>query len=333
MTERLRRQTARAAAAAVLLLAAACSGGGRFHGERLLMGTRFAIEVDGVGAAEAEEAIGAAFDEVARVERPLSEWREDSEISALNRAAGDGPVAVGRELLDVLSRARQISELTGGAFDVTFAACGSLWSIPERRIPTESQLAACRPHVGWRKLLIDAAKGTAVLSERGMRAGIAGIAKGYGIDRAAEVLEAHGISSYFVDGGGDIRLRSSPGRRPWRVGIAHPRRPGKLLGTIELRQGAVVTSGDYLQYFVRDGVRYHHILDPRTGRVARASVAVTVIARDAMTADALATGLFVMGPERGLDLVESLPDVEALFVAPDLSVHASSGFPELESGG
>jgi thiamine biosynthesis lipoprotein len=166
-----------------------------------------------------------------------------------------------------------------------------------------------------------------------MKIGIAGIGKGFGVDRAAEVLARRGLTDWIVDGGGDIRLSGGRAGEPWQVGIAHPRRHGRLWGRLDLSSGAVVTSGDYESYFERDGVRHHHILDPATGRPSRGTAAVTVLAPDATTADALATGLMVLGPERGLALVESLAGVEALFIASDASVTRSSGFPELRDDG
>jgi thiamine biosynthesis lipoprotein len=294
----------------------------------MLMGTQFGIQVVAADESRAREAIDAAFAEVARVEEALSEWRETSEISAVNRAAGGDPVAVGPELLDVLQRSVRASELTEGAFDVTFASCGHLWSFADPRIPNRSELDACLPRVDFRRIEIDPERSSVFLPHSEMRIGIAGIGKGYGVDRAAEVLESHGITDYIVDGGGDVRLRGRNLERPWSVGIAHPRQRGELLGTVELDRGSVVSSGDYMSFFERDGVRYHHILDPATGMPAREAIAVTVIAPEATEADALATGLFVMGPERGLRLVESLPGVEALLLTDDLTVHASRGFPD-----
>lgn len=295
---------------------------------RAKMGTTFEIQIRVLSAEEGRAAIDAAFDEIDRVEALLSEWRETSEISALNRAAGGAEVAIGDDLRAVLTRASEISELTGGAFDVTFAACGGSWSFREPfRVATEEELDSCRTHVGWRKVLIDVERRTAALPDPSMRVGIAGIGKGYGVDRAAAILESRGVRDYIVDGGGDIRLSTSPGTRPWMVGIAHPRRPGALWGSVSESSGAIVTSGDYEAFFVRDGIRYHHILDPRTGRPSTAASAVTVIAPDATTADALATGLVVLGPEQGLALVESLPEVEALFLVEDREHSRSSGFP------
>lgn len=292
------------------------------------MGTQFGIQVVAADEAAARDAIEAAWGEIERVEALLSEWRESSEISAVNRAAGRAAaVPVGPELLEVVERSVELSERTEGAFDVTFASCGRLWSFSRPRIPGDDELRDCLGRVDFRKIEIDREHSTLRLPERGMRIGIAGIGKGYGVDRAAAVLEARGLTDYIVDGGGDVRVRGRNVGGPWRIGIAHPRRPGEMFGRVEIDSGAIVTSGDYMSFFERDGVRYHHILDPATGRPARGAVAVTVIAPDATGADALATGLFVLGPARGLALVERLPGVEALFFDADVQARASSGFP------
>lgn len=301
-----------------------------FRARQMLMGTFFDIQVVAEGEARATAAMDEAFAEIARVEGLLSEWRETSEISEVNRNAGRRPVVVGPELYDVVERSVWASELTGGAFDVTFAACGGLWSFRDARVPGEGELAACLDLVDYRDLRLGRHASTIYLPREGMRIGIGGIGKGYGVDRAAELLEARGFSDYIVDGGGDVRLSGGNVHRPWRVGIAHPRRRGELYGRLTANHGAIVTSGDYEQHFEKDGVVYHHILDPATGQPARQSVAVTVIAPTALDADALATGLFVLGPSAGLALVERLDGVEALFFAPDLTVRRSSGFPAVE---
>jgi len=300
-----------------------------FRARQMLMGTYFDIQVVSDRERDAQGSIEAAFAELARIEELLSEWRETSEISEVNRRAGQGAVVVGPELYTVVDRALRIGELTGGAFDLTFASCGGLWSVREERIPDDAAIAICLPNVDYRRVLLDPGRSTIHLPGEGMRIGIAGIGKGYGIDRAAEVLEAHGIADYVVDGGGDIRLRGSKPEGAWTVGIQNPRQLQELYASLSPGGGAIVTSGDYQQYFERDGVRYHHILDPATGHPARRTVAVTVIASNAMDADALATGLFVLGPERGLALVERMERVDALFFDPALSVVRSSGFPEL----
>lgn len=306
---------------------AAAGSARRLHAAQTLMGTTFQIRAVTTNAARGCEAINAAFREVARQEMLFSEYRPDSDISAINRAAGGAPVSVHAEVFMLLQRARWASHATDGAFDVTAAACGRLWSVRERRVPDQTTLASCLALVDYRNLRLDPWRSTAWLPAEGMRVGLGGIAKGYGVDRAAEVLQAAGVTRFVVDGGGDLRVEGTDLEGAWLVQIAHPREAGGIVGAVRLTRGAVVTSGDYVRYFEMDGVRYHHLLDPATGQPARRSVAVTVIAPTATDADALATALFVLGPERGLPLVGRLPGVEALFFDNDLTMSASRGFP------
>jgi len=320
----------------LVLFAIACGGesgesgeSGLLRARQMLMGTYFDIQVASADEAAAEVAMRAAFAEVARVEELLSEWRETSEISEVNRRAGERPAPVGPELLEVVEQSARLSKLTGGAFDISFAACGGLWSFREGRVPADAALDDCLTRVDYRQVVIQRERSTIYLPREGMRIGIAGIGKGYGVDRAAEVLEAAGFTDYIVDGGGDIRVRGAKPDGDWTVGIQDPHRRDRLWATLAVGHGSIVTSGDYQQFFDRDGVRYHHILDPSTGRPARRSQAVTVLAPSAAEADALATGLFVMGSDDGLALVERLEGVEALFFGPGGEMTHSSGFPEL----
>ncbi len=292
--------------------------------EQPLMGTRFEIQVYAIDGPAAALAIDEAFAEIARVEDAISEWREASDISALNRAAGDGPYQAGPDLLAVIESGLDVSRLTEGAFDMTFASCGGLWSFRDERIPSSQAIEECLPLVDWRSVELDVVAGTVALAP-GSAVGVGGIGKGYGVDRAAAVLEAHGLVHYIVDGGGDLRIRGQRGDHPWTVAVAHPRGRGTL-GTLEVSEGAVVTSGDYERYFERDGVRYHHILDPRTGLPARNSHSVTVVAPDATTADAFSTGFFVLGPARAIALAEQLDGVDALVVGPEDLVLMTDGF-------
>jgi len=325
----------RAAAAAWLAGLAACAGPGAGH-PRLLRETRvelgapFEIQLVAADPAAARDALAAAWAEIERLDRVLSEWRETSEISAVNRRAGQGPLALGPEAYAVVERSIEFSRLTGGAFDLTWATCGGLWSVSARRIPSAAEVQACLPRIGWHKLRLDPAARTIELPDAEQRIGIGGIGVGYVVDRVARLLEEHGVTDYLIDAAGDVLLAGTKAGTPWRVAIADPRRHGEIWGALAPGQGAIATSGDYERYFERDGVRYHHIVDPATGRPADRTVAVTVVAPDAITADALSTGLFVLGPERGLELVESLPGVEALFFGPDLAVRRSSGFPAVD---
>jgi thiamine biosynthesis lipoprotein len=288
-----------------------------------LMGTPWSLAIVGDGV-KAEAAAKAAFAEVARVEGVMSEWRPTSEVSRLN-AAGGAPVVLSPELFDLLRRARDLGDRSGGAFDVTWAALRGVWDFDAGRVPAPDAVAAAKARIDYRRLALDAATRTATLPA-GRAVGLGGIAKGHGIDRAAAVLREHGFSAFLVDGGGDLYVagEKAPGQ-PWTVGVQHPRRRDELMVALPVRDAAVVTSGDYERFFEVEGRRYHHIIDPRTGMPADRSVAVTVRAADATFADALATALFVMGPERGVALAATLAGVDAAVLAADGRVVATSG--------
>lgn len=294
--------------------------------ERQLMATLFRIDVIVDDETAGREAIEEALAEIQSAEGILSNWDDDSQISELNRSAGVQPVVVSQELMAVLQRAYEVAELTDGAFDISFASCSGLWSIRDRRIPSDEELASCLAHVDYRKVALDPTQPAVYITDPGTRLGIAGLAKGYRVDRAARILEDRGITDYVVDGGGDMRVSTGSTGTSWPIRVAHPRRETPL-GTVVVASGAIATSGDYEWFFEHSGVRYHHILDPATGHPARRSTSATVIAPSAVEADALATGLFVMGPREGLALAERLPGVEAMLIAADLSVHTTSGFP------
>lgn len=296
--------------------------------ERELMATLFRIDVVVDDPALGRAAIDAAFTTIENAELVLSNWDEESQISRLNRAAGVQPMVVSHELLAVLQRALAVAELTSGAFDISFASCGGLWSIRDRRIPSDDELQACLTHVNYRNVALDLERSAVQISDPETQLGIAGLAKGYRVDSAAQVLVDRGIVDFVVDGGGDMRVSTGSPGTSWPICVAHPRRDTPL-GTIGVTSGAIATSGDYEWFFEHKGVRYHHILDPSTGYPARRSASATVIAPTAVDADALATGLFVMGPAEGLALAERLPGVEAMVIAPDMTVNTTSGFPEV----
>lgn len=293
------------------------------------MGTEFRVSVSTDQPAAARTAISDALAEVARVEGLLGTRSEESEVSRINVGAGAEPVLVSDETVALLARALEISERSGGAFDVTYAALSPVWrSLREEppRLPTDEAIEEARQLVGWRDLIVDRQAATVQLRRAGMAINLGGIGKGHGVDRAGEVLVEHGFTNFIVGGGGDLLVRGSKRGTPWRLGVQHPRRRGELLGEVTLLGDlALVTSGDYERFVEIDGVRYHHIVDPRTGRPARGCAGVTLTAPDATTADAMATAVFVLGPERGLRLVEESEGVEVLIVDQEMEITMSAG--------
>jgi thiamine biosynthesis lipoprotein len=299
---------------------------GTLRVQRQLMGTVWNIEVaHGGRAAEASAAIDRAYAEVARVESLMSEWREDSPLSAVNRSAGGAPVEVPGELRAIIERSNQYSAKSGGAFDISWRGMGRLWKLDDSfRVPAPEAVAEAVARVNYRDIRIE---GNRVgLARAGMSLGLGAIAKGYGVDRASGVLRQAGFANFLVDGGGDLYLGGDKDGTPWTIGIQHPRAErGQLLGRVRVRNQSLVTSGDYERFRIVDGVRYHHIIDVRNGYPARLCQSVSVMAPSAEQADALATALFVLGPEAGLALAKQ-EGVQAMIVDAQGQAHFTDGF-------
>ena len=238
-------------------------------------------------------------------------------------------MVVAREVITVIQRAQQVARATGGAFDITVGAYRGLWKFDEDKdgtVPDPADVAARLPLVGYRDVRVNLARNTVQLRRKGMRITLGGIAKGYAVDRAVKLLHRHGFKDFLLQAGGDLYISGRRGDRPWRVGVRDPRGDASTpFALVELEDRTFSTSGDYERSVIVDGVRYHHILDPATGHPAMRCRSVTVLARDAFTADAWSTALFVLGPEKGMALVEKRPDLEAVFVDALSQVHASSG--------
>lgn len=290
-----------------------------------VMGTDLQLKALGSDEAKLQLAIAAAEHELRRIEDLMTDWRA-SPLTRLNDAAGRGATVVPRELAAIVQRAGEISRLTAGAFDITYAGVGRLWDFESRpaSVPNDSEIAAALAFVGWDRIAVDDAAGTVTLPA-GMRIGLGGIAKGYGVDRAMQVLLDHGVEHAIVNAGGDLKALGRNGAAPWEIAVKHPRDREQLVALLRVSNVAMVTSGDYERFFEHEGRRYHHILDPRTGRPGEGAMSATVLAPSAEFADALATALCVLGPGRGLPLVESLARVEAIVIDMAGDPHASSG--------
>lgn len=277
----------------------------------------------------ANRAFDAVFAEFNRLDALMSVWKPGSDVLRLNEAAGQQPVAVSRETMEALTTARQMSEWTGGKFDVTFGALSDVWKFDQDQddsVPSASAIAARIGLIDYRRLRLDEQAGTAFLERKGMRAHLGGIGKGLAVDHAVALLQGAGLKDFSIQAGGDLYVAGKHGDRAWRLGIADPRAPdGAVFARVELEDSTFSTSGDYERFFIKDGVRYHHILDPATGQPARLSRSVTILSKRAILADGLSTGVFLLGPEKGMALIEQLPDVEGVIVGADNQVHVSTG--------
>jgi thiamine biosynthesis lipoprotein len=270
-----------------------------------------------------------AFDEFDRLDRLLSVWKDGSDVLRVNAEAGHAPVKVSPETLEVLRLARQVSEWTGGKFDVTFGAMSGLWKFDhdqDNKIPRPEDIRRQLPLIDYRAIDVDPEAATVLLRRAGMRLHFGGIGKGYAVDRAAAILRGEGVTDFLIQSGGDLYAGGSRGDRPWRTGIRDPRGPAdRIFSAMNVHDETFSTSGDYERYFMQDGRRYHHILDPDNGQPAMGCRSVTIVAKQAVLADGLSTGVFILGPRAGMALIEKLPDVEGVIVSDRNEVLVSSG--------
>jgi thiamine biosynthesis lipoprotein len=309
----------------------------RFEFKQVHMGTEFRIVLYAPDEPTAKKASDAAFERIAQLDGIMSDYKSTSELMQLCKKAGGDPEPVSDDLLAVLTRALEISRLTDGAFDITVGPVVRLWRRARRTLmmPDADELAAARKLVGYQQVQIDAKKHTVRLTAKGILLDLGGIAKGYAAQAALEVLRRHGIRRALVVGGGDIVVGDAPpDAKGWKIGIAPLENPtAKPSRYLSLTNAAVSTSGDTEQYVEVGGKRYSHIVDPKTGLGLTTRMAVTVINTDGKTSDGLATGLCVLGPKRGLEVIEKLERAAALYVvagADGPTVHASKRFAKYE---
>jgi thiamine biosynthesis lipoprotein len=296
-----------------------------YSGEQAIMGTAVQVTLWSGTRAAAEAAIAAVMAEMHRIDHAMSPHKPESELSRINREAAAGPVALSREMCGLLARAIEFSHRSGGAFDITYASAGRLYDYRAHIKPGEAQLAEARAAIGYRHLLLDPTAGTLRFTHPGTRIDLGGFAKGHAVDRSVAILQRHGIAHAVVSAGGDSRVLGDRRGRPWNIAVRHPRRPGEVVAVLPLEDVAVSTSGDYERFFDQDGERFHHVIDPRTGKSAGSVRSVTILADDGLSAEAWSKSVFVMGVQRGLQLVESLPGVDAVVVDAEGALHYSSG--------
>lgn len=303
-------------------------GENKIEDTKLLMGTIVDIKVYQTDEKTAGEAIKKAFDEIERVERVFSNYREDSFISKINRNSGIW-VEVSEEVISLIRQAVKFSALTDGAFDITIGPVVNLYgfgAVKNRRVPSDKEISDNLFLVNYRNIEIDGGKNSVRIKKR-MSLDIGGIVKGYAVDRAVKILKEAGIKNALVNAGGNIFVIGKRKRaEPFKIGIQRTREERGVMAVLRIFDAAIATSGDYENYFISHGERYHHIFDPRTGRSSNLCQGVTIIAKDAATADILSTGIFVMGPEKGIKLIESLPGVECFIVDRFGKIIESNGF-------
>jgi len=307
--------------------------GGWLKRDEVIMGTSISVELFSDSHASGESSIDAVMDEMHRIDRAMSPHRIESELSRINRDAGYEPVPLSAEMTALLVRANHFADLSGGAFDISYAAVGQLYDYRRGIRPTHAALAQAREAVGYRHLILDPIERTLRFARPGMRIDLGGFAKGHAVDNAAAILHRLGVRHAMVSAGGDSRVIGDRCGRPWTIGVRDPRRPGEMAAVLPLEDVSISTSGDYERYFDADGTRFHHLIDPFTGRSPSGVRSVTILAPDGITAEALAKAVFVLGVERGLRLIESQAGVDAVVVDAAGALHYSTGLqaPGLQS--
>ena len=290
-----------------------------------IMGTRCYVELWADEPAKGNDAIDAVMAELRRIDSLMSHYKPESQLSQINQYANERPVQVDKELFDLIRLSTHYSQITEGAFDITYASVGYLYNYPQHIRPTEAQIRQALPAVNWRNMLLDEEHHTVRFEHAGMRIDLGGIGKGHAVDRGIDVLKARGIARALVTAGGDSRIIGDRIGRPWLVAIRHPDNPSKVVTRIPLSDSAVSTSGDYERYFDEDGVRYHHIIDPRTGHSASKVRSATILAPTATQTDGMSKTAFVLGAEKALEIINRMPEYDAVFVLPDGRVLYSNG--------
>jgi len=290
-----------------------------------MMGTEISVYLWHDDPVAGKEALEAVFDEVSRINQLMSTYIEDSRISLINREAANGPVDAGAELTGLVLRSLDISVLTLGAFDITYESVGQHYDFRERRRPDAATIQKELGSINYRLVNADPVNNTISFAQQGVRINLGGIAKGYTVEQGVEILRQRGIRNAVVTAGGDSRLLGDRRGQPWMVGVRDPREEGKVAVSIPLVDEAISTSGDYERYFEEDGKRYHHIIQPATGEPANGVHSATIVGPDAVITDALSTSVFIMGVDKGLRLIATLPDYEGIVIDAEGRLFYSDG--------
>ncbi|MEX2514440.1 MAG: FAD:protein FMN transferase [Cyclobacteriaceae bacterium] len=297
-----------------------------FHRTTLLMGSRFDLTVVGNNEEEANAFLDTAIVEITRIERLISSWDPNSQTSAINANAGIKPIKVEKELFDMIGRAIALSELTDGAFDISYASMDRIWKFDGsmKKLPSAEVVKKSVEKVGFEKIILNPDEQTVFLSQKGMKIGFGAIGKGYAADKAKQLLMSKGVIAGIINASGDMNTwGKQPDGKDWMVAITNPMNKDIAFAELPLKQGAVVTSGDYEKFVLFDKVRYTHIINPQTGYPATGIISVTVFAQSAELADALATSIFVMGKDVGLDRIDQLPNIACIIIDDQGNIHKS----------
>lgn len=285
-----------------------------YKASRAIMGTAIHVELWQENNVTAEKDIDLVLNEMRRIDALMSPYKPDSEVSIINSLATKHPVIISPELFNLIQRSFTFSKLSHGAFDISFASVGYMYDYRNKQMPSEQQIKSKLSAINYKHIKLDPGNHSIFFTRPGMRIDLGGIAKGYAVDNAIRILQEHGIKQAMVSAGGDTRIIGDKGGRPWLVGIRDPRNKTKSAVLLPLSQTAISTSGDYERYFIKDGIRHHHIISPKTGDSVHELRSVSILTKESTTADALSTTVFILGLKKGMQLIASLPGVEAIII-------------------
>lgn len=267
-------------------------------------------------------------DEMHRIDHAMSPYKKTSELSLVNNKAGTESVVITSELFELLTESQKIAELSEGAFDITYASVGYQYDYRKKQKPDQASIESALKAIDYRTVILERKNSTVRFSHPDVKIDLGGIAKGYAVKQCLELLKVAGIKHALVSAGGDTGLLGDRRGRPWYVGIKHPRAEEKTAVKLPLSNESISTSGDYERYFIEDGVRYHHIINPKTGDSARKVVSVSIIGKDPTYVDALSTTVFVKGLQEGMAFIEKLPGYEAIIIDNQQTLHVSKGLQQ-----
>lgn len=296
-----------------------CTATAQVQGHRTvtLMGSRFDITVVANETTEADAYIDTAITEITRIENLISEWRPQTQVSAINKHAGISPVKVDRELLQLTERALYFSKITDGAFDISFAAMDKIWKFDDSmtEMPSTEAVKKSVEKVGYKNIIVDTLASTIFLKLPGMKIGFGSIGKGYAADKAKALLIEKGVKAGIINASGDMNTWGTQANgKPWTVGITNPMNKNKVFAVFPLQETAIVTSGSYEKFVVLNGTRYSHIINPKTGYPATGVSSVTVMGASAEMANGFSTSIMVLGKDNGLKFIEQFPEYKCIIV-------------------
>ncbi len=296
-----------------------------FKSERAIMGTTVVVDIWHEQQSVADKCSQQVFDEMNRINQSMSPLRKGSELSHINQHAADHEVKVSDEIYQLIDKSLTLSRASNGAFDITFASVGYMYNYRNKIHPTEKTIENKLNAINYKHIELNPEDRTVKFKQKNVRLDFGGIAKGYAVDNAIALLKTCGIKNGMVSAGGDSKVTGDRNGKPWVVGVRHPRQKNKVVVRIPLSNSAISTSGDYERFFIEDGKRYHHIINPETGTPVANTWSATVIGNDAMTTDALSTTLFVLGAEKAIKFIETYQNVDAIIIDSKGEMHYSSG--------